>query len=44
MTTAAGEAGRIAIDEAKKAANISCEVSINEIADLTVLREAQRWD
>ena len=37
------EAGlRIAIDEAKKAANVSREVSINEIADLTVLREAQR--
>jgi hypothetical protein len=27
---------------AKKAANIGREVSINEIADLTVLREAQR--
>jgi hypothetical protein len=27
---------------AKKAANVSREVSINEIADLTVLREAQR--
>ena len=37
------EAGlRIAIDEAKKATNISREVSITEVADLTVLREAQR--
>lgn len=37
------EAGlRIVIDEAKKAANIRREVSINKIADLTVLREAQR--
>ena len=33
---------RIAIDEAKKAANISREVAINEVADFTVLREAQR--
>jgi ABC-type nitrate/sulfonate/bicarbonate transport system substrate-binding protein len=37
------EAGlRIAIDEAKRAANISREVSVNEVADLTVLREAQK--
>jgi len=33
---------RVAIDEAKKAANISREVAINEVADFTVLREAQR--
>jgi ABC-type nitrate/sulfonate/bicarbonate transport system substrate-binding protein len=37
------EAGlRNVIDEARKAANISREVSLNEIADLTILREAQR--
>jgi len=37
------EAGlRIAIDEAKKATNISREISITEVADLTVLREAQK--
>jgi ABC-type nitrate/sulfonate/bicarbonate transport system substrate-binding protein len=37
------EAGlRLAIDEARKAANISREVAINEVADYTVLREAQR--
>ena len=37
------EAGlRMVIDEARKAANISREVSLNEIADLTILREAQR--
>ena len=37
------EAGlRIVIDEARKAANIGRGVSLNEIADLTVLREAQR--
>jgi NitT/TauT family transport system substrate-binding protein len=37
------EAGlRMVIDEARKAANISREVSSNEIADLTILREAQR--
>src|SRR5438132_1122995 len=33
---------RIAIDEAKKATNISREISITEVADLTVLREAQK--
>ena len=33
---------RIAIDEAKKAANISREVAFSEVADFTVLREAQR--
>jgi ABC-type nitrate/sulfonate/bicarbonate transport system substrate-binding protein len=37
------EAGlRIAIDEAKKAANITREVAFSEVADFTVLREAQR--
>ena len=37
------EAGlRIAIDEARKAANISREVAINEVADFSMLREAQR--
>ncbi|MGE5219151.1 MAG: ABC transporter substrate-binding protein [Chloroflexota bacterium] len=37
------EAGlRLAIDEAKKAANISREIAFNEVADFTVLREAQR--
>ena len=37
------EAGlRIAIDEARKAANISREVAINEVADFSILREAQR--
>ena len=37
------EAGlRIVIDEAKKAVNISREVAFNEVADFTVLREAQR--
>jgi len=33
---------RIAIDEAKKATNISREISITEVADLVVLREAQK--
>ena len=33
---------RIAIDEAKKSANISREVAFSEVADFTVLREAQR--
>ena len=37
------EAGlRIAIDEAKKSANISREIAFNEVADFTVLREAQK--
>jgi hypothetical protein len=37
------EAGlRIAIDEARKATNISREVAFNEVADFSVLREAQR--
>jgi ABC-type nitrate/sulfonate/bicarbonate transport system substrate-binding protein len=37
------EAGlRLAIDEAKKAANIRREVPFSEVADFTVLREAQR--
>jgi ABC-type nitrate/sulfonate/bicarbonate transport system substrate-binding protein len=37
------EAGlRLALDEAKKAANISREVAFSEIADFTVLRQAQR--
>jgi hypothetical protein len=37
------EAGlRLAIDKAKKAANISREIAINEVADFTVLPEAQR--
>ncbi|HMF51167.1 MAG TPA: ABC transporter substrate-binding protein [Candidatus Saccharimonadales bacterium] len=37
------EAGlRIAIDEARKAANITREVAINEVADFSILREAQR--
>ncbi len=37
------EAGlRLAIDESRKAANISREVSFNEVADFSVLREAQR--
>jgi hypothetical protein len=37
------EAGlRLAIDEAKKAANINRDIAINDVADLTVLREAQR--
>jgi len=37
------EAGlRLAIDEAKKAANISRDVAFSEVADFTVLREAQR--
>jgi ABC-type nitrate/sulfonate/bicarbonate transport system substrate-binding protein len=33
---------RIAIDEANKAANISREVAFSEVADFTVLREAQK--
>jgi hypothetical protein len=33
---------RLAIDKAKKAANISREIAINEVADFTVLPEAQR--
>lgn len=37
------EAGlRIVIDEARKAANISREVSSSEVVDLSILREAQR--
>jgi ABC-type nitrate/sulfonate/bicarbonate transport system substrate-binding protein len=37
------EAGlRLAIDEAKKAANITRDVAFSEVADFTVLREAQR--
>ena len=37
------EAGlRMAVDEAKKAANINRDVAISDVADLTVLREAQR--
>lgn len=37
------EAGlRIVIDEARKAANISRDVSSNEVVDLSILREAQR--
>ena len=37
------EAGlRLAIDEARKAASITREVAFSEVADLTVLREAQR--
>ena len=37
------EAGlRLAIDEAKRAANISREIAFSEVADFTVLREAQR--
>ena len=37
------EAGlRIAIDEAQKATNISREVAFSEVADLSMLREAQR--
>jgi len=33
---------RLLIDEAKKAANLSREVSLSEVADLSILREAQR--
>jgi hypothetical protein len=33
---------RIAIDESRKAANISREVAFNEVAEFSVLREAQR--
>ena len=33
---------RIAIDEAKKASNITRDIAIGEIADFTVLREAQK--
>jgi NitT/TauT family transport system substrate-binding protein len=33
---------RIAIDEARKAANITRAVQVNEVADFSVLREAQR--
>ncbi len=33
---------RLLIEEAKKAANLSREVSLNEVADLSLLREAQR--
>ena len=33
---------RIALDEARKAANISREVAFNEVADFSMLREAQR--
>jgi ABC-type nitrate/sulfonate/bicarbonate transport system substrate-binding protein len=37
------EAGlRLAIDEAKKSANITREIALAEVADFTVLREAQR--
>lgn len=37
------EAGlRLAIDEAKKAANITRDIAFSEVADFTVLREAQR--
>jgi hypothetical protein len=33
---------RIAIDEARKATNITREVAFSELADFSVLREAQR--
>jgi ABC-type nitrate/sulfonate/bicarbonate transport system substrate-binding protein len=33
---------RIAVDEAKKASNITRDIAIGEIADFTVLREAQK--
>ncbi|MGH7873436.1 MAG: ABC transporter substrate-binding protein [Candidatus Binatia bacterium] len=37
------EAGlRIAIDEARKAVNINREVAVNEVADFSILREAQK--
>jgi len=37
------EAGlRVVIEEARKAANINREISFTEVADLAILREAQR--
>ena len=33
---------RIAIDEARKATNMTREVAFSEVADFSVLREAQR--
>lgn len=37
------EAGlQLIIDEAKKAAKIEREVPLNEVADLSILKEAQR--
>ena len=33
---------RIAIDEARKATNITREVAFSEVADFSMLREAQR--
>jgi hypothetical protein len=40
---AVSDAGlRIAIDDARKATNITREVAFSEVADFSVLREAQR--
>ena len=37
------EAGlRLVVDEAKKAAKVERDVSLSEVADLSILREAQR--
>ena len=37
------EAGlRLIVDEAKKAAKVERDVSLSEVADLSILREAQR--
>ena len=33
---------RLLIDEAKKNAKLNREISINQVADLSILREAQR--
>jgi hypothetical protein len=33
---------RLEIEERKKSANVNREVSIGDVADLTILREAQR--
>lgn len=33
---------RLLIDEAKKAANLSREVSLSDVADISILREAQK--
>ena len=33
---------RLLIEEARKAANVSREVALSDVADLTILREAQK--
>ena len=37
------EAGlRLIVEEAKKTAKVECAISLNEIADLSILREVQK--